>query len=910
VVLLILIFECAFSAALAPFKYYAIEELARFLAYFLSIFLLYNVVQRRLELEFINWTIVLMMFIAIVYGIMQRNDLDFVAWGQPVYVSTMGNANFFAAVLVMVIPFILGLIFSRRDLFSAFLLVIVYILGALCLFWTKTRSAWYGFLVAHMVFVALQLLFGPLGRWLRNWKHIVYLLVGILIIGTLFQVLIAPRIAGEIDEFLSGISFEGRTNRVRLVMWIGSLKLLAEKPVFGHGIGAFQLVFGRYRPSYYHRWGTSHNSRHAHNEYLEVLLEQGLVGLIVFLFFYATLAWSILKTLRQPLHRYWKQMLIGLAAGLCGSMIDNGAAPHLRWTSTGTTFFFMIGVAFVVIKMIARHPNPAAPPAPLFNGQARVLPRNWVVNKNPLRFIVYTVFVGLIITIGVQEWKIVRGDYWLKRGEISLRSAGSVVTAATRPQWNDALNCFTESIALNPWNHSALYKIGYINLQHGRYSTSLHTQLRDQAKQAGDHETLALLKKINAAIMPTNELIMTLMALQEKELFTRVTWLNREELIEPKSKILVLLQQVNSNQTANAAALQNALLERIPYGQEQQLKQMLESIPTEGKTVDQFFQQLSETLNLTPLQTRLLKYFGQVENPVDGYTDADAQTTYHYLISIAPNYAQIHNNTGLLYQNLGKLWDAAREFSWATRLENNYKNQEHIGNFLMMPPIQDTYRATTHFSRMEELALEDWYDCFYTYVQYAVNNNPGIAGLTSTWLYNQSHYSRVWTLRGNAWQFAGNTLRARYFYKRALAWNPKDYEAILGLAREAAKAGQNGREIGYYAEIINRISPDEVSANQQWQRVMGMTINALHPHLEKAPDNAALWDIFGWAWFKYGGRDLQEQRNSLSQAYQYCMRAHELNPNLPNNLEHIRTIEAMGRELMAAGPAPGGRVGP
>lgn len=56
--------------------------------------------------------------------------------------------------------------------------------------------------------------------------------------------------------------------------------------IIGNGIGTFQLIFPLYRPSEYHHCGVSHNTLHAHNEYLEVLAEEGVLGILVYLWIF------------------------------------------------------------------------------------------------------------------------------------------------------------------------------------------------------------------------------------------------------------------------------------------------------------------------------------------------------------------------------------------------------------------------------------------------------------------------------------------------------------------------------------------------------------------------------------------------------------------------------------------------
>jgi len=738
------------SAFLSPFKYYAVEEVTNLITGLMVVLLLYNTVRHRFGFKLICWTLALSTSIAVVYGILQINQIDFIKWGQPVYVSTFGSANFFSAFLVVVLPLFLGIASARRFGFATLFLLVLYGFGLYALHRSINWSAYLGIIAGLVLWFVLQIIYG-LGRRLGRLRFGAALLVFIVVMGMLYTWMGVYR-GGEAAAYLNGL----RTNRVRMVMGIGSLKLLAEKPILGQGIGSWQLAYGRFRPSYYHRWGSSHNSRHTHNEVLEILAEQGLLGLIIAGWFFITIAVTILKALHRQVSRYWTQILICLAAGIFGALVESLFSPSLRWVANWLAFYFIIGLACLAAKLAVQEQKEESAKEelpdndqPVITAEIRVCEEenHSVITEMsypiPLRLLLYPVFVVLIIAVGYYEGRMLLGDYYLKHGEAELRAAGSIVTENNAERWQQARKSFIHSVELNPWNHSALYKIGYIQLQHGEYE--------------------------------------------------------------------------------------------------------------------------------------------------------EARQTYEYLISIAPNYAQIHNNTGLLFQNIERPWQAAYEFTWATRLENNYKNHEHLGQFLFAPPIQDVYRAINHLSRTPGLVLEDWVEKEQlNFSQNRLLNHKARPNYVPD-IPAPSKYAHGWALLGDAWQFAGDYRKARYCYRTALAWNPREWQALYGCARGAAINGDEDAELLYYMAIINGITLEEIESSDQAQRMLGLTINALRPHLEGDPDNAVLWDLFGWGWYKFSASSASNRQPSLSQAYQYCFRASELAPALPGVAEHIAAIEAASR---------------
>lgn len=72
---------------------------------------------------------------------------------------------------------------------------------------------------------------------------------------------------------------------IRVIMWQNTLKIIEERPIFGHGTGAFLEA---YRKQVKGVSGWQGELAHdPHNQYLRVAAEHGLIGLMIFLMFIA-----------------------------------------------------------------------------------------------------------------------------------------------------------------------------------------------------------------------------------------------------------------------------------------------------------------------------------------------------------------------------------------------------------------------------------------------------------------------------------------------------------------------------------------------------------------------------------------------------------------------------------------------
>lgn len=150
----------------------------------------------------------------------------------------------------------------------------------------------------------------------------------------------APELKRRVESSVELQTEVTRSNEVRMVIWKGSLKMFQAKPLFGYGLGTFQIFFPQFRPPDYARKGVSHNTFHAHSEYLEVAIEMGSIGLMAFLFLlfcYFYIGKSALKILKDD---YYVPLIIGLLSGVFAALVHNMLSVSLRWTPSAVPLWF------------------------------------------------------------------------------------------------------------------------------------------------------------------------------------------------------------------------------------------------------------------------------------------------------------------------------------------------------------------------------------------------------------------------------------------------------------------------------------------------------------------------------------------------------------------------------------------
>lgn len=230
------------------------------------------------------------------YGVLEHFGIDAKYWVQDVQnrvFSTLGQPNWLAAWLAIILPFPLSFILQNKLKNKT--LVIIYslllITYTLSLIFTQSRSgissAFLGLVVFGFFFalpkvltVRKQLLIPLAGAFL-----IIVFAVGFWGAKSLFR--------NSINDFsyVFGLSDKAdipvhmvyepgsSSGDIRKVVWRGAFKIFQAYPLFGSGVETFAYSYYQFRPlehNYLSEWDFLYNK--AHNEYFNFLATTGIVG--------------------------------------------------------------------------------------------------------------------------------------------------------------------------------------------------------------------------------------------------------------------------------------------------------------------------------------------------------------------------------------------------------------------------------------------------------------------------------------------------------------------------------------------------------------------------------------------------------------------------------------------------------
>jgi O-antigen ligase len=148
---------------------------------------------------------------------------------------------------------------------------------------------------------------------------------------------------GELVERVASIHSGARTELsggTRLTIDREALKMFAEKPVLGWGLGVFPEVFPQFSSL-----ATNLKVGMAHNDYLQLLVEMGALGFATVLWFLLTLFCSALKKLKdQPTDTNTTVTLAALL-GVSGILVHSFVDFNLQIPANAALFYVLCVVA-------------------------------------------------------------------------------------------------------------------------------------------------------------------------------------------------------------------------------------------------------------------------------------------------------------------------------------------------------------------------------------------------------------------------------------------------------------------------------------------------------------------------------------------------------------------------------------
>ncbi len=268
----------------------SIRQVAVYGVFMLTYFMAANSVRSRQMAQKTVLALILSCFAASMLGVYQNFvgvestaswiDSEMFAEIGARVVGPFDNPNVFGEYLIMLLPLAISLILARRGAQRLIGAAVTLAAGA-ALVYTWSRGAWLGAMAS-------------VGLLLVLYHAVLLRLVVPAIVALPF---VAAALPSAIVSRLTSIGNLADTSTAyRVSIWTASVNML--KDIFRSGIGTGSAAFSAVYPAY--ALGGAAYALHAHNLYLQIFVELGVVGIAVFvlmLFFFFRSVFSCYRTL-------------------------------------------------------------------------------------------------------------------------------------------------------------------------------------------------------------------------------------------------------------------------------------------------------------------------------------------------------------------------------------------------------------------------------------------------------------------------------------------------------------------------------------------------------------------------------------------------------------------------------------
>ena len=274
---------------------------------------------------------------AVLQGIAPNGKLYWIwpsAQGGAIY-GPYVNHNHYAGLMEMLTPFPLVLAATRfSDGNRRMIVTAIAALMAGSIFLSGSRGGMLAF-CAQIIVLAVLLLRSRQGNWKKPLMLGVFMM---LMIG--FLVWLG---GNELTRRLASIHSEARTEisgGIRLTIDRDCLHMLLKRPFLGWGLGSFPIVYPQFRSFY-----TTFFVNQAHNDYLQMLVETGLAGFAIAVWFLVLLFRQVASKLKDWNETSTGALTVAALLGCVGILVHSFLDFNLQIPANAALFYVLCAIA-------------------------------------------------------------------------------------------------------------------------------------------------------------------------------------------------------------------------------------------------------------------------------------------------------------------------------------------------------------------------------------------------------------------------------------------------------------------------------------------------------------------------------------------------------------------------------------
>ncbi|MBU2880297.1 O-antigen ligase family protein [Aliiglaciecola lipolytica] len=340
--------------ALSISSYDSQIEILKYIVYLLCLIFIATIFHKQRHVNIVLWVIFGSCSVLAIYSFLNHytsGQYELIAsippWGtkwEEVVRGSFSYKNHFAALMNLSIPIgilltltskhkksqyknkIVIYLLSYRTITALFVMIIL-----AAMFKSDSRGGLLAIILSFLLVLSISL-FKRSRVNILNWKLYTSIVSILLVVGYLFS----------LSPVYERIQKSGFTPNGRDLMQITVQRIVADYPLFGTGPGTYPLIQHMYKPP---ELGVTEMSKRAHNDYLELIANQGLIGATLFAIAMLCLLKPIFIT-KKPINLQLFCLQWAISCMLIHAMFDF----IFQLPVLAVYFFVLVGLALNVNK--------------------------------------------------------------------------------------------------------------------------------------------------------------------------------------------------------------------------------------------------------------------------------------------------------------------------------------------------------------------------------------------------------------------------------------------------------------------------------------------------------------------------------------------------------------------------------
>jgi len=353
------------------------------------------------------------------YGILQILSIDFIVWPNSFLnnraMSSFGQPNFLASWLLLVLPLSLYSLFTSKKFLIKFFYLLVLLIQFIALIFTGSRGGMIALIGALILFLIYWL---SQRSWSRSRK--ILMVIFSLFICSLLLIVFNSVSGGRLQEWRN-LNYGSLGIRVQLIK--AAQQGISARPWLGYGLESGRNIFIEY---YQPEWGAYESvgatADRAHNIILDILLANGIYGLLLFIGLYYFFFKLALRNIR---YYFSKSLSVALIFGWSAYLFS----LLFSFTTVTGEIYFWLFLAILVAINAKQQPEMIRTSSPEIIKPTRL---NLVV-----RFGLVVIIGGLMFGLINRSLKMIIADYYFNQALIALVERDYAVVVKINSYWRE-----------------------------------------------------------------------------------------------------------------------------------------------------------------------------------------------------------------------------------------------------------------------------------------------------------------------------------------------------------------------------------------------------------------------------------------------------------------------------------------